>query len=158
MFGWPFKRSSRQVLRDNKARGDEGERLVKSKYQIAGYDVERTGRGSDYKVSRKNWFAGKKDTTLLEVKTGNAKLSPLQKKRKRSWGKRYVVERVPNSPLSQPVSSATQPAQKKGRGKSSLPSKSFRGSSSPGGSKRGRKSPSILIWGPSSGKRKPSVW
>lgn len=48
MFGWPFKRSNRQVLRDNKARGDEGERLVKSKYQIAGYGVERTGRGSDY--------------------------------------------------------------------------------------------------------------
>ena len=146
VFDRLFKRSKRQVMRDNKARGDEGERLVKSRYQITGHSVERTGRGSDFKVSRENWLTGKKDTRLVEVKTGNAKLSPLQKKRRRSWGKRYVVERVPNSPLSRPVSSASPPATRRGKGRPASPSKSFWGSG--GGSRRGRKPAAPSFWDP----------
>ena len=100
---------------DNAARGAEAERLVKARRELAGGTVEHTGRGSDYKVTRRNWFTGKKETTLVEVKTGNAKLSPLQKKRKRSWGKQYVVERLPGSPFSQPASGALSGGSKKAR-------------------------------------------
>ena len=152
MLGWLFKRSKRQVIRDNAARGTEGERQAKAKYEMSGYEVERTGHGSDYKVSRRNWFTGKKESKLVEVKTGNAKLSPLQKKRKRSWGKRYIVERMPDSPFSRPASERSSPAPKK-RKKS--PVESFWGSSSSssssgGGSKKRRKSAAPSFWGSSS--------
>ena len=166
MLGWMFKRSKRQVIRDNAAKGADGERRAKAKYGLMGYNVERTGHGSDYKISRRDWLTGKKETKLVEVKTGNAKLSPLQKKRKRSWGKRYVVERVDDPPFAQTASSTSSSGTKKGRksGMSSLlgspsggtkkgrksSSSSIWGSSSSGGWKRGKKSSSSSIWGSSS--------
>ena len=99
-FGSIFRKSKRQVIRDNAARGKRGEEQVKAKYEMNGYKVERTGRGHDYKATKKNWLTGKKETKYVEVKTGNAELSPLQKKKKRSMGKKYVEERVPTDPFS----------------------------------------------------------
>ena len=136
MFGWLYKRSKRQVIRDNAAKGAEAERTVKAKFELMGYKMERTGRGSDFKASRHNYLTGKNESKLVEVKTGDAKLSPLQKKRKRSWGKRYVEERVSDSPFY-PASTFGPKKARKSR------------SSSSGGSKRA-KSAVETIWGPSS--------
>ena len=99
-FGSLFKRSKRQVIRDNAAQGKRGEEQVKTKYEMNGYKMKRTGKGHDYKATRRNWLTGKKETKYVEVKTGGAELSPLQKKKKRSMGKKYVEERVQTNPFS----------------------------------------------------------
>jgi len=52
-----------------------------------GFKVERTGRGSDFRV--KDPRTGR--SRLIEVKSGNAKLSPLQQKTKKR--QRTKVER-----------------------------------------------------------------
>ena len=88
-----FGRSKKNVIRDNAAKGEAGERRVKSRYEMSGYKMKRMGRGHDFKATRNNWLTGKKETKYVEVKTGGAKLSPLQKRKKRSFGKKYVVER-----------------------------------------------------------------
>ena len=58
-----------------------------------GYKVDNTGRGHDLKSTKRDWLTGKKETIYIENKTGNSKLSELQKRKKHSLGKRYVVER-----------------------------------------------------------------
>ena len=93
MIGSLFRRSKGQVIRDNAARGRSGEDRVKMEYEMAGYKVKRTGRGHDFKATRNNWWGGK-ETKYVEVKTGSSQLSPLQKKRRRSMGRKYVVERT----------------------------------------------------------------
>ena len=137
MLGRLFRRSKRQVIRDNAAKGADGERRTKARYEMAGYKVERTGRGSDFKVSRSNWLTGTKETKLVEVKTGDAKLSPLQKKRKRSWGKQYVEERVPDSPFSSTTMSNS--SKKKNASKPDLTSIMGSSSSSSSSSSRPKK-------------------
>ena len=152
MLGWLFKRSKRQVIRDNATKGAEAERTVKAKYELMGYKMERTGHGSDWKASRHNYLTGKKETKLVEVKTGDAQLSPLQKKRKRSWGKRYVVERVSDSPFYPAPSygpkkdrkSGSSPSRGSTRAKSAV--ETIWGPSTSVGSKKGRKSGSPSIW------------
>ena len=94
-----FRRSKREVIRDNAAKGERAEKVVKSEYEMAGYKMKRTGKGHDYKATRRNWFNGKNETKYVEVKTGDAELSPLQKKKKKRLGKKYVVERRDPNPL-----------------------------------------------------------
>lgn len=40
-----FKRSKRQVVRDNAVQGKDGEERVKTNYEWGGYEVKRTGTG-----------------------------------------------------------------------------------------------------------------
>ena len=80
-------RRSGKSVRDNAAKGRAGERRVRDQYERAGYDVERTGRGHDFKVTKNN------QRKYVEVKTGGAELSPLQKRKKSSLGEKYVVEK-----------------------------------------------------------------
>jgi len=80
-------------LRKNYNKGKAGEKKVKLRYELEGYWVERTGRGSDFRVERRNYLTGCKESKLVEVKTGNARLSPLQRKTKRKH-RNYVVETV----------------------------------------------------------------
>ncbi|MCD5401632.1 hypothetical protein LR013_03470 [candidate division NPL-UPA2 bacterium] len=64
------------------------------KYALRGYEVEKTGKGSDFRVRRRNLFTGSVvESKLIEVKSGKSKLSKLQQKtgRKKS---NYKVERV----------------------------------------------------------------
>ena len=103
-----FKKSKRQQIRDNADQGREGEAQVRSKYEMNGYDVKRTGRGSDYRVTKRNWLTGKKVTKYVEVKTGNAKLSPLQKKKRKQYGGSYKVERVETNPFASLLGSSSQ--------------------------------------------------
>ena len=83
---WGFKRSKKEVIRDNKAKGKRAEEQVKTEYEMNGWNMERTDRGHDYKATKRNWLTGKKETKYVEVKSGNAKLSPLQKKKKKQMG------------------------------------------------------------------------
>ena len=94
-----FKKSRKQVNRENQEQGKAGERRIKEEYEFSGYKVKRTGKGHDLKAEKKDWFTGKKDTKYIEVKTGNSKLSKLQKKKRGQLGKKYVVERLEPTPL-----------------------------------------------------------
>ena len=94
-----FKKSRKQVNRENQEQGKAGERRIKEEYEFSGYKVKRTGKGHDLKAEKKDWFTGKKETKYIEVKTGNSKLSKLQKKKRGQLGKKYVVERLEPTPL-----------------------------------------------------------
>lgn len=94
-----FKRNRREVNKANQEQGKAGEEQVKAKYEFNGYKVERTGKGHDYRATKRNWFSGKKETKYVEVKTGNSKLSPLQRKKKKQLGSKYVEERVNSNPI-----------------------------------------------------------
>lgn len=77
----------------NKMKGKFEENLSAAGWASKGYDVKRTGRGSDFEVTKKNFFTGKvEDKRLVEVKSGKAKLSKLQKKTQKST-KNYTVDR-----------------------------------------------------------------
>ena len=91
MFGW--KRSKREVIRDNAAKGKQWEDQVKFNHEMRGEKVERTGYGHDFKVTKTDPWTGKRTAEYIEAKTGNAKLSKLQKKKKKQMGSRYKVER-----------------------------------------------------------------
>ena len=94
MFG--FKKSRREINKQNQEQGREGERIIKEKYQNMGYKVKRTGKGHDFKVERKGIFGGK-ESKYVEVKTGNSQLSKRQKQAKSRHGSRYVEERLENT-------------------------------------------------------------
>lgn len=77
------KERKRRVLDKNVRRGKAGERqVVATDSLLFSWSSKRTGRGSDYLQERRSILTGKKQKRLVEVKTGNAKLSKLQKKTK----------------------------------------------------------------------------
>ena len=77
------KEKMRRRLKENIARGKAGERqAVDSDAIWEGQSSKRTGKGSDFKQERTNILTGKKESRKIEVKTGNARLSKLQKKHK----------------------------------------------------------------------------
>ncbi|MFH0954607.1 MAG: hypothetical protein V1777_00690 [Candidatus Micrarchaeota archaeon] len=64
------------------------------RYQIKGYDVERTPHGKDFVVRKRSVWTGRViETKHIEVKTGGAKLSKLQRKMKKEKSN-YRVERT----------------------------------------------------------------
>lgn len=74
------KEIRRETLESNRARGKLGEDLYKMHATIRGYEYRRTGRGSDF-VERPITFLGKPQRwRKIDVKTGNAQLSDLQRK------------------------------------------------------------------------------
>ena len=89
-----FKKSRRQVNRENQEQGRAGEQKITRNWEFSGYKVTRTGKGHDLKAEKTDLFTGKKKTTFIEVKTGNSKLSKLQRRKQRRLGDKYVVERV----------------------------------------------------------------
>ena len=96
MFGRKVsKREARkEVIAENRRKGRAGEEAVKSNYSLRGYEVERTGRGHDFRVRRRNMLTGRvTESKVIEVKTGKAKLSKLQRKTKKQKSN-YKVERV----------------------------------------------------------------
>jgi len=94
-----LKKSRRQINRENQEQGKAGERRIREKYEFSGYKVKRTGKGHDLKAEKKDWWTGKKETKYIEVKTGNSKLSRLQKKKRSQFGNKYVVERLSRTPF-----------------------------------------------------------
>ena len=55
--------------------------------------VQPTGHGYDFKATKRGPRGGKY-IKYVEVKSGNAKLSPTQQRAKRRLGQKYAVERV----------------------------------------------------------------
>ena len=94
-----LKRSRREVNQSNQEQGKSGESQAKAKWEMNGWKMTRTGTGHDYRATRKNWRTGKTETKYVEVKTGNSPLSPLQKKKKKQLGSKYVEERIDSNPL-----------------------------------------------------------
>ena len=78
-----LKRSRKEVNRSNQEQGRNGETQVKSRYELNGWKMSRTGKGHDYRATRKNMWTGKTETKYVEVKTGNSQLSRLQRKKKK---------------------------------------------------------------------------
>jgi len=88
------KQVRREVIAQNRQRGRMGEEQVKMEYGLRGYEVERTGRGSDFRVRKRHPFTGRViESKLIEVKTGNAQTSKLQQKTKKHQSN-YKVVRV----------------------------------------------------------------
>lgn len=87
--------NKRERLKINIRKGKAGESAgTFSDAAFGGWESKRTGRGHDYKQTRFDILSGKKETRFVEYKTGNSKLSRLQKQTKRKLGRRYVVRRV----------------------------------------------------------------
>jgi len=88
------RQRSRETLADSRAKGKAAEDWDAMSYSMRGYEVERTGRGSDFRVRRRDLFTGRVvENRLVEVKSGSARLSKLQKKTKRKKSN-YKVDRV----------------------------------------------------------------
>jgi hypothetical protein len=67
--------------------------MVRTQYALSGHEVEKVHRGVDLPVRKRDPFTGRViSTRLVEVKSGNSPLSPLQEKLKKK--KRTKVERV----------------------------------------------------------------
>jgi hypothetical protein len=88
------KQRQRETIANNRERGRMGEDMVAMKYTLAGYEVDRTHpKGADMTVRKRDLFTGRVTSTRrVEVKTGKARLSPVQKRIKKK--KRTKVERV----------------------------------------------------------------
>ena len=83
-----LSRMRNRILQDD---GRAAEKLYAVHQSLSGKVVKRTGRGSDFSVRDVDFFGRPKGkSTYIEVKTGKAKLSPLQeatrKKKKSSYG------------------------------------------------------------------------
>ena len=103
MFDFGFrpptkKQRRKEIIRENKRRGKAAEDLAMSRDSLMGYEVERSGRGHDYIRRDRDIFTGRvRKTEYVEVKSGNAKLSPLQQKTKKKKGSRYKTVREDSS-------------------------------------------------------------
>lgn len=85
------KEIKREQLVDNRRKGQAGEDIIETEYALSGYEVERTGKGSDFRVRKRDFFSGRViESKLVEVKTGKAKLSKLQTKLKKKGN--YKIE------------------------------------------------------------------
>jgi len=90
------KQRKRRTLEENKRRGKSTEDQVEMSYRMSGYEVERTGRGHDFKVTKRDIFTRRVISSHhVEVKSGNAQLSPLQKKTKKKKRNYRVVREDP---------------------------------------------------------------
>ena len=73
------KQQARERLEKNKARGKAGERQVEFSASFRGIQLKRNRKGPDYTASQTS-LLGKKRAWNMEVKTGRAKLSKLERK------------------------------------------------------------------------------
>ncbi len=100
LFRKPTKKEEKKKqIRNNAEQGLSGEKQVVARYRLNGWTMKRTGYGHDYYATRKNPHTGKAESIYVEIKSGNAELSPLQVKKKAQYGSRYVVERVQVNPF-----------------------------------------------------------
>jgi len=89
------KQKKQMILANNRMRGRMAEENYVTSRRMQGYDVRRTGRGSDYEERKVDMWTGRRGPkTLVEVKSSSsAPVSKLQKKTKRK-SSRYRVERT----------------------------------------------------------------
>ena len=88
------KQKKREVIADNRAKGKAAEEQYELMSTFEGKEVVRTGRGSDYRERKRDPWTGRVTSSrLVEVKSGKAKLSKLQRKTKKKKSN-YTVKRV----------------------------------------------------------------
>jgi hypothetical protein len=88
------KQRRRAQLNQNKMQGKFAEYNFVTSAKMRGHRVKRKPYGSDYEIQKTDFFGrpkGKK--RLVEVKSGKAKLSKLQKKTKKKNKGKYKVVR-----------------------------------------------------------------
>jgi hypothetical protein len=80
--------SRRTTLAGNRFNGRLAEDSFELEHRIQGHDVQKIHKGGDFVVQKRDIFGNKigKPTTC-EIKTGNAKLSKAQKRKKKSSSK-----------------------------------------------------------------------
>jgi hypothetical protein len=85
IFGIPESKKQRRqrISREIRRKGEAGEEIVKMHYAVRGYEVKRTGRGSDFHVRKKDVLGRVIVSKDVEVKTGRSTLSELQEKTKK---------------------------------------------------------------------------
>jgi len=87
------KQEKKLRIKRNQLQGKLGEVDAKNELIVEGYEIKRKPHGRDFDVRKVNPITGKKGKTIkVEVKTGKAKLSPLQKKTKKK-NKRFKLFR-----------------------------------------------------------------
>ena len=101
IFGVPESEEARRrrISRRNRRKGAAGEEIVSMNYGLRGYEVTRTGRGSDFHVEKRDILGRVVDSRDVEVKTGQSQLSELQEQTKKRMRGHYTVERLEPPPL-----------------------------------------------------------
>ena len=102
LFRGPTKKEqNREHMRRVQDQGKSGEDQVRTKWQIRGYEIERTGRGHDFYARKRDPLTNRVvDSKYIEAKSGDhARPSKLQEKMKRKYGSRYVVDNVDPNPI-----------------------------------------------------------
>jgi hypothetical protein len=89
------KEIQRDVIAENRRKGRAAEQNYVITKKLQGYEVERTGRGHDYKLYNRNMFTGERSFVgYREIKSSDtAPLSKLQKKQRKRLGSKYKVVR-----------------------------------------------------------------
>ena len=86
------KQIKREVIDENRRRGKAAEDSYVMKARLLGYEVERTGKGHDFRVRKRDQFTGKVIYSgVREIKSGNAKLSKLQQKTKKKQSNYKII-------------------------------------------------------------------
>lgn len=94
LFSPSKKEKRRMQLSINKERGRDAEDMHRGMAMVRGNALKRTGRGSDFIETERDLF-GTVRRTHVEVKSGNARLTPFQRKTKKKK-KNYRVCRYDN--------------------------------------------------------------
>ena len=101
---WPSLRNdesnAQRQIRENQRKGSVAEKIIRDNDALRGYEMERTGVGSDYHATKRNMHGRIIESLDIEVKSGNAVLSELQKATQQKKRDHYRVERVTNIPRS----------------------------------------------------------
>lgn len=86
------KQIKREVLEENRMKGKTAENNYVVRAQLAGYEVERTGKGHDFRVRKRDLLTGRVIYSgVREIKSGNATLSKLQRKTKKKQSNYKIV-------------------------------------------------------------------
>lgn len=89
------KNRKRTTLSMNRIQGAFAEQQFVIGESLRGYQVKRKAHGSDYEERKVDPLTGKLGKRrLVEVKSGRAKLSELQKKTRRKNKKNYRIVRI----------------------------------------------------------------
>ena len=82
----------REVIQENRRRGKAAEDSYVMTARLSDYEVERTGKGHDFRIRKRDPFTGKVTYSgVREIKSGNAKLSKLQQKTKKKQSNYKVI-------------------------------------------------------------------
>ncbi|GEM_PF-3367667 len=76
----------RYRFRKNYRKGKVTEEVVATRYRLLRYELEPTGRGSDFYVTKRDILGNIIDSGYIEVKAGDSRLSELQQDTKKRKG------------------------------------------------------------------------